>query len=69
MKVTDGMNKLEWASIMAQLIFGLLHTEDTLTLRVAGIMIDPFHPGTFFLRLRPIFVGPTPHRGPEYPVM
>ena len=29
---------------MAQLIFGLLHTEDTLTLRVAGIMIDPFHP-------------------------
>ena len=29
---------------MADLIFGLLHTEDTLTLRVAGIMIDPFHP-------------------------
>ena len=38
------MNKLEWASVMAQIIFGLLHTEDTLTLRVAGIMIDPFHP-------------------------
>ena len=37
------MNKFEWAAVMAQLIFGLLHTEDTLTLRVAGIMIDPFH--------------------------
>ena len=37
------MNKYEWASVMAQIIYGLLHTEDTLTLRVAGIMIDPFH--------------------------
>jgi hypothetical protein len=37
------MNKYEWASVMAQLIFGLLHAEDTLTLRVAGIMVDPFH--------------------------
>ena len=43
-KATENMNKLEWASVMAQIIFGLLHTEDTLTLRVAGIMIDPFHP-------------------------
>ena len=38
------MNKFEWAAVIADLIFGLLHTEDTLTLRVAGIMIDPFHP-------------------------
>ena len=38
------MNKYEWAAVMAELIFSLLHTEDTLTLRVAGIMIDPFHP-------------------------
>ena len=58
MKVTDGMNKLEWASIMAQLIFSLLHTEDTLTLRVAGIMIDPFHPGTLFSRIMPSFCRP-----------
>ena len=43
MKVTEGMNKFEWAAVMARLIFGLLHTEDTLTLRVCGIMIDPFH--------------------------
>lgn len=37
------MNKYEWAAVMAQLIFNLLHTEDTLTLRVAGLMVDPFH--------------------------
>ena len=43
MKATEHLTKAEWASVMSQLIFGLLHTEDTLTLRVAGIMIDPFH--------------------------
>ena len=37
------MNKHEWGAVMAHLVFGLLHTEDTLTLRVAGLMIDPFH--------------------------
>ncbi len=42
-RVLAKYNKFEWAEVVARLIFELLHTEDTLTLRMIGIMIDPFH--------------------------
>ena len=38
------MGDEEWAEFIAELVFDLLHPEDTLTLRIVGLFVDPLSP-------------------------
>jgi hypothetical protein len=42
-KLTASLNVHEWRACIASMVYDLLHPEDSLTLRIVGIFIDPTH--------------------------
>jgi len=40
-KLTEKLDNNDWADLIVELVFDLLHPEDTLTLRIVGLFIDP----------------------------
>lgn len=40
-KLTQKLNYSDWASFVATVVYDLLHQEDTLTLRIVGLFVDP----------------------------
>jgi len=40
-KLTEKLSDEEWADFTCEIVFDLLHPEDTLTLRIVGLFVDP----------------------------
>ena len=40
-KLTERLTDEEWADFTCEVVFDLLHPEDTLTLRIVGLFVDP----------------------------